>query len=402
MEHYDVIIVGAGPAGGQCARELSASGKRVLLIEKAKSFAIKNYSSGGSNLSVLDDFKIPSHVIATRWNRFAIHTTNDRHLWESESPAGVVFDFMKLRQFLADETATHGGIVRLGVSYHHHEEIYGKTVVHLKNHNTRQTESIVTDVIVDATGSERKVLVQDEYDKSRAMCSTGIEFLLKVHPDDYSAYANTLTAFLGTKWMPQGYAWIFPMGENRLKVGVIRYFQHDQIVPHEQSYAYYLDQLINHAFVKPHDILDKHGKTLYYTYSRKDLHFKNNVIAIGDAVSMLNPLAAEGIRHGLYSGHKAAQAVLAYLNGDTKAFKAYQTAMTRYCGFKWTCCEWIMHIVYKSGNDRRFALFLNTLRTFDFNGLMDLLFRYDISKFFTFTRRLGSTWVNQVLTRENK
>lgn len=35
MDHYDVIIVGAGPAGSTLARSLEDAGKNVLVIDKA-------------------------------------------------------------------------------------------------------------------------------------------------------------------------------------------------------------------------------------------------------------------------------------------------------------------------------------------------------------------------------
>jgi len=383
MEHYDVVVVGAGPAGGQCARRLSASGKHVLLIEKAKTFDINNYSSGGSNLKVMADYDLPESIVAAYWNKFAVHMTQENHQWIAEKPVGVVLDFKKLRHFLAEETSKTGGNVKLGVSYHSHEN----NIVHLKNHHTRNIEIVKTNYLVDATGSERKVLMQNNYDKRRAMCTTGIEFLLEVHPEDYSQFANTLTSFLGTKWMPQGYAWIFPMESNRLKVGVIRYFQHENIVPHDQSYLRYLEQLMNAKLMHPYEIIDKHGKTLYYTYSRKDEHYRDNIIAIGDAISTLNPLAAEGIRHALYSGHQAAEAII------SQSFGHYQRTMNRYCGLKWAFCEKVMNIVYKSRNEKNFDLYLNTLRSFNFDELIELLFDYKTRRFIEFGGRLGLNWL---------
>lgn len=41
MADYDVIIVGAGPAGLSCARHLSGSGLRVLVLEKSPSLGLK-------------------------------------------------------------------------------------------------------------------------------------------------------------------------------------------------------------------------------------------------------------------------------------------------------------------------------------------------------------------------
>jgi len=72
MEHFDVIIIGAGPAGGQCARELSAAGKRVLLAEKSKNFSVNNYSTGGAYLQLLKQFDLPEDVVGTYWNKLAI------------------------------------------------------------------------------------------------------------------------------------------------------------------------------------------------------------------------------------------------------------------------------------------------------------------------------------------
>lgn len=43
---YDVIIIGAGPAGLSCARELQSSGKTVLILEKNKEIGPKVCAGG--------------------------------------------------------------------------------------------------------------------------------------------------------------------------------------------------------------------------------------------------------------------------------------------------------------------------------------------------------------------
>lgn len=62
MKRYDVIVVGAGPAGGQCARELSTNGFKVLLVDKAKDFLENNYSSGAGPLSLMSDYNLPASI----------------------------------------------------------------------------------------------------------------------------------------------------------------------------------------------------------------------------------------------------------------------------------------------------------------------------------------------------
>lgn len=57
METYDVIIIGAGPAGLKCAEILGNSKLKVLLIDKKKTIGPKICAGG---LTALDaHFKIP-------------------------------------------------------------------------------------------------------------------------------------------------------------------------------------------------------------------------------------------------------------------------------------------------------------------------------------------------------
>ena len=52
MKKYDVIIVGAGPAGLSCAWYLSQRGKRCILLEKKQNLAGKVCGDGLSSHAV--------------------------------------------------------------------------------------------------------------------------------------------------------------------------------------------------------------------------------------------------------------------------------------------------------------------------------------------------------------
>src|SRR3989344_9408934 len=56
-EKYDVIIIGAGPAGLECANQLKNSNLSVLLIEKNTIIGPKTCAGGLTNLD--KDFDIP-------------------------------------------------------------------------------------------------------------------------------------------------------------------------------------------------------------------------------------------------------------------------------------------------------------------------------------------------------
>ena len=58
MQEFDVIIVGGGPAGLHCARELSGSSLRILLLEKQEGFGDK-LCAGGLTTKALDVLPLP-------------------------------------------------------------------------------------------------------------------------------------------------------------------------------------------------------------------------------------------------------------------------------------------------------------------------------------------------------
>ncbi|MCK5693610.1 MAG: NAD(P)/FAD-dependent oxidoreductase, partial [Bacteroidales bacterium] len=73
MEEFDVIIVGGGPAGLQCAREFSGSALRVLLLEKQEGFGDK-LCGGGLTTKALDVLPLPDHIIEQKILRTFIHS----------------------------------------------------------------------------------------------------------------------------------------------------------------------------------------------------------------------------------------------------------------------------------------------------------------------------------------
>ena len=55
-------------------------------------------------------------------------------------------------------------------------------------------------------------MYEKEKDKPDFLSGTGIEYLIEVEPEIYNKYSGDLILFVGDKWMPKGYSWIFPNG----------------------------------------------------------------------------------------------------------------------------------------------------------------------------------------------
>ena len=88
MQEFDVVVIGAGPAGGQTARSLAKKGVKVLLVEKYKDFSLNNFSSAGMTLEPLKEFNIPESVVAAYWNNIVIQCTKKSYVWSSNSKFG--------------------------------------------------------------------------------------------------------------------------------------------------------------------------------------------------------------------------------------------------------------------------------------------------------------------------
>jgi digeranylgeranylglycerophospholipid reductase len=377
MSRYEAIIVGAGPAGGQCARELASRGRKVLLIDKAKNFQENNYSSGGAPLEIMQDFKLPSSIVGTYWNKLTVSSTNEKSIWHSPQSFGPIINFDQLRMFLATETISQGGYIQLGCQYTSHQLTSNLITVKFKNLETKEESQAETSVLVDATGTDRKVLMNNTYDKNKAMAVTGIEYHIKVEPSIYKLFEHSLNFFLGHYWMPQGYAWIFPIAPYQLKIGIIRYFQNHSYIPYIPSYRVYLDQLLQLCGESAsQQILDKHGKTIYYTLGQKDQRYKGPVLAIGDAISAINPLGCEGIRHALASGNQAAIEIDKFLKKEISSFKNYDKAMNKYFGRRWFFSELLMSYLFKKKQDSLIDQIVHDFGIMNNEEIIDVIFHY--------------------------
>lgn len=381
MKHFDVAVVGAGPAGGQMARSMAKAGYKVLLVEQFEDFSKNDFSSAVTLLSALEQFALPEDIVGSFWNRLVAVTTNTKQVWGSPENLGAVLDFAKLRAFLANEVKAHGGDVWMGYRYVGHFRVEGKTLVTLKERGAGELETVSTKVLVDATGFARSVMYEKRRDQPEFLRATGLEYVIEVDGQAYTQYAKTIFFFLGYKWMPKGYSWIFPMQKYRLKVGAGRFNLPHKFVNHTESLKYYIQLLIDkHIMPEQYKIIDIHGATIKYSKGLRDRYYKDNLIAIGDAASAINPLGGEGIRHGMYSAEVAAGYIKRYLKTEISDFRDYQTQMRRHFLPKWDASANASIKRYIMDSDAKIDKAFTYLGYLKTKELIDILFYYKRSE----------------------
>jgi len=385
--NFDVVVVGAGPAGCHCARVLAKSGYSVLLAEQHEDFYQNDFSSAGTPIETLKQFGLPEEIVGSFWHKLVVVTTNITRTWESQKTLGAVLSFAKLREFLAQEVTSFGGKVGMGYRYANYTQKYGKTQVEFKQRGVEQPITVSTKVLVDATGPLRAVMYNKESEKPEFLQGTGIEYLIEVSEEVYNKYANSLIFFLGHKWIPRGYSWIFPMEKNRLKVGAGYLKVEHQLVKRTESIRYYIELLIK-DYIKTQDykIIDIHGSTLKYSSGLNDLYYKDNIIAIGDAVSTVNFLGGEGIRHAMYSAEIACKHIESYLINPATDFSKYQKEMHQHFAPKWNISEKMGIQRYLIDSDEKIDRGIAYLSGLSAQDMVDVLFHY---KFDRLSKGLG-------------
>ena len=379
MDEFDVVIVGGGPAGGHCARRLAKAGCRVLLVERHKNFAINSFSSAGVPLEALQQYELPDRVVGAYWREFVVVTSTQKGVWAGPEPRGAVLDFGQLREFLATETRSQGGTVWMGWRYVSHQETATGAIVTLKQGT--ETRLVQTQVVVDATGPSRAVMATHHPTPPDYLTGVGIEYLIEVDSTTYQRYANALTFLMGYKWMPKGYTWVFPMAPNQLKVGAgIIHGDHTVIATTEPLKTYIQRVITDYLQVTDYTLIEVHGSTLKYSSGLQDIYYQGRTIAIGDAVSTVNFLGGEGIRHGMHSAEIASEFIQRYLTGAIATFAPYQTEMHRVFRQQWNLCERLCRQVYLREYDEMVDKVVTYLKPLSREDVVDILFFYRFEK----------------------
>ena len=354
-KNYDVIVIGGGPAGGQAARNLTKKGHQVLLVEKYNSFADNNFSSAGMTLEPMFEFDLPETIVGAYWNDLEIQCTKDRYLWKGGEPKGVVLNFQKLREFLADETRSNGGDVLMGYRYVKKEIIHDGVRVFLNNSSTKKTEIFESKMVVDATGPLRKVMFDTKEEQPEMTLGSGTEYEIEVEQEIYDRFKDKLLFFLGHKWAIKGYSWIFPMENRILKVGAGK----THIKSKDQEDTDKTTRKITEKIIEEYlgttsyKIIDMHGGIIRYSPGLKDVFYKDNVVGIGDAISAINPRGGEGIRYAMQSADLACQYVDQYLKTGSANFDQYQKEWKNRKGFKWRLSELSARRMYSRYSDEQ-------------------------------------------------
>ncbi|WP_371682490.1 geranylgeranyl reductase family protein [Kitasatospora sp. MMS16-BH015] len=293
---WDVVVVGAGPAGSSAAYAAAVQGRRVLLLDKAEHPRYKTCGGGiigPSRDSLPPDFKLPlqdrihavTFALTGKWSRTR---RSERMLF------GLVNrDEFDLRLVQAAEQA--GAVLVTGVTVTGVEQKGGDT--RTVTVTTADGRAVTARAVVGADGSASRVgrhvgVTFDQID-------LGLEAEIPVPEAVSRAWAGRIHLDWGP--LPGSYGWVFPKTDSgTLTVGVISARGDGERT--KQYLADYIGQLGLAGF--PAAIESGH---LTRCRAEDSPLSRGRVLVAGDAAGLLEPWTREGISYALRSGRLAGE-----------------------------------------------------------------------------------------------
>jgi digeranylgeranylglycerophospholipid reductase len=300
-ETFDIVVVGGGPAGLSAAYTAAKGGARVVLFEKDQAIGHNIRTSGVTWVCEMERLGIPSKLYNSVQNFRFISPSNDV-LITSDIAKSCVLDVRGAYQYLAFLAAKEGARLMIKSTVTDVIKDDQKKVAGVKV-NTPSGKLIVrATLVIDASGFSTVI-----GRKAGAACQWkrfGVGAEYECYCEDLDS--QTLTLMVGQKYSDAGYAWLFPVSQNRVRIGVGIGRPESTVEPLER-----LNNIIGKKF-KPLDEV-KDGKLqpleLHYGFIPNEgvrhTSIADGLIMVGDSAGQSNPLVLEGIRYAIEFGRLA-------------------------------------------------------------------------------------------------
>lgn len=297
--HYDLVIVGGGPAGSSVAYEASKNGVKVALLEKEETIAQSVRTSGVTWIQNIKEFGIPDDCYNPIKN-YSFCSPNNEVTIRDTIPQAAVLDVRKTYRWLAEQAKNEGVDIFLKTNINNVIKNEDGDIIGVSGTSKEGEVIFHAKVIVDASGFSSTVSKAMGFVTQWERFGAGAEYEAEVENVDQ----ETWWLMVGQKYSPAGYAWIFPVGKNIVRIGVGVGKPESQVDPTER-----LKELID-SKIGPISKLGKitpiefhYGLIPNEGLSRKTVY--NNLILVGDSAGQANPLVLEGIRYAIKFGRIA-------------------------------------------------------------------------------------------------
>jgi digeranylgeranylglycerophospholipid reductase len=293
MVDCDIAVVGGGPAGLSAAYIAARSGARVILFEKDESIAHNIRTSGVTWIEEIEKLGITSEHYNPIKNYCFISPSNEVTIRGSTAKS-CVLNVRSAFQHLAFLAAEAGSQIMVKSNVINVIVDSNNRISGLKATTPKGDIIIGSKLVIDASGFNSSIARRLGIVNEWRRYGVGAEYECYCEKVD----TETWTLLVGRDYSEAGYAWVFPVSKNRIRIGVGIGRPESKVDPLQK---------LNSILEKKLNPFNKMGKItpieLHYGFIpneglRKSTVF-DGLLLVGDSAGQANPLLLEGIRYAI-------------------------------------------------------------------------------------------------------
>jgi geranylgeranyl reductase family protein len=317
MERFDVLVVGAGPAGAATAIHLARAGATVLLADRAR-FPRDKPCGGGLTGRALRHVPCPVDPVVEHVVDRMVVRAGYRRMLSRRSPELLVAmtERRHLDLHLAERAAEAGAHFRDGAAVER-IDLDGESVTARVGGS-----SVRASYLVGADGANG-IVARSTGLGDGIVRGVALEGNVPWGALARSPYERTAWVELGV--VPGGYGWVFPKGDHA-NLGVGGWMSEG---PRLRAH---LDRLAGEHGVDPSALQDIRGHRLPMRESGAPAA-RDRALLVGDAAGLVDPLSGDGMYEAFVSAELAASAIL---EGRPETYEhALSRALDRHAAASW-------------------------------------------------------------------
>ena len=296
---YDVIIVGAGPAGSYIAYELASSGHDVAVFEEKSASGLNVCCTGIISTECFQSLGLGTDVILNDVNSAKFFSPSGKCLrFQTERVQAYVVNRLLLDKALASKAQSQGA--KYFFSSPVIDIIPGKDSIQAETSCSGAREIFSARAVVLANGFRPKL--------PRKLGLGKIEnLLLGAQAEVEVKNVDEFEVYFGQEIAPGAFAWLVPTSANKAHVGLLAT---SQAKLHLQKF---LDNLFCQGRTTSREVEIGQKAVPVGTLARS---YGNRVLVIGDAAGQVKPTTGGGIYFGHLGARIAAQVLDEALRND--------------------------------------------------------------------------------------
>ncbi|MHC1628176.1 MAG: geranylgeranyl reductase family protein [Candidatus Nezhaarchaeales archaeon] len=313
MKRFDVAVIGGGPSGLSAAWSASSHNANVILFEEHEEIGVPRHCAGlvsGEGLKLIG-MPCKSSFIENKVHRALLLINGVCIELKKMGEPLYVLDREAFDKEMAERALYSGSNIMLNTRVKELERKGGDIVVK----TTRG--SYLCRLVIDGEGAKASFAVK--------MGLSGPQYrlpALQMELRGASVHSDEVLVIEGSRWAPGFFAWIIPLSNNEVRVGLASIIGHcDLLLKRLMKRHPLASKVLKNCAVKR-----VYGGTVVLGPIEKA--FTENLMVVGDAAGQTKPLTGGGIIYGSLCGFIAGMIAAKVVERKAKV-EAYEKAWRR-------------------------------------------------------------------------